>query len=205
MLTGQQVSAGFIDRANARLAERLTEAGFATALHTALLAEPVLAADETPVEVVTPAVEEDTGQPAGAPHVLVIRTPDKRLVLLTAMGSRRYEEVIAALRTFTGYLIVDGFGAYQRLLPDPDPGAGAGAGRVAPGGLLAGSSSAASTCSAAASPWPSSAPAACSPGPRRSSRCCARPTPTSRPPNRPAGPPWTPTCWPGCATATTPP
>jgi hypothetical protein len=138
MLTGQQVSAGFVDRANARLAERLTEAGFATALHTALLAEPVLAADETPVEVVTPAVEEDTGQPAGAPHVLVIRTPDERLVLLTALDSRRYEEVIASLRAFTGYLIVDGFGAYQRLLPDPDPGMGASVARVTPGGLLAG-------------------------------------------------------------------
>jgi len=122
MLTGQGVSAGFVDRANARLAEQLTTAGFDDALLAALLAEPVLTADESPVEVVTPAVEEQTGQPVpGAPHVLVLRTPDERLVRLTAADSRRHEEVLASLRTFTGYLIVDGYGAYQKLLPDPDP------------------------------------------------------------------------------------
>jgi transposase len=53
MLTGEQVSAGFVDRANARLAERLTAAGFDDALLATLLAEPVLTADESPVEVVT--------------------------------------------------------------------------------------------------------------------------------------------------------
>jgi len=120
-------------------------------LLAALLAEPVLTADESPVEVVTPAVEEQTGQPVpGAPHVLVLRTPDERLVRLTAADSRRHEEVLASLRTFTGYLIVDGYGAYQRLLPDPaaDPGDGCGetvggqvdqtVGQGAPTGLLAG-------------------------------------------------------------------
>jgi hypothetical protein len=50
MLYGQQVSAGFVDRANARLAERLCAAGFGQAIHAALLAEPVLTADESPVE-----------------------------------------------------------------------------------------------------------------------------------------------------------
>ena len=126
MLTGQEVSAGFVDRANARLAEQLTAAGFDEALLAALLAEPVLTADESPVEVVTPAKDTDTGEPAGAPHVLVLRTPDERLIRLTAADSRRHEEVVASLRTFTGYLIVDGYGAYQRLLPDPtaDPTGG---------------------------------------------------------------------------------
>ena len=120
MLTGQQVSAGFVDRANARLAEQLTAAGFDEALQAALMAEPVLTADESPVEVVTPAVDEQTGQPVpGVPHVLVLRTPDERLVRLTAADSRRHDEVTASLRTFTGYLIVDGYGAYQKLLPDP--------------------------------------------------------------------------------------
>ena len=123
MLTGQDVSAGFVDRANARLAEQLTAAGFDDALLAALLAEPVLTADESPVEVVTPAKDPDTGEPVpGAPHVLVLRTPDERLVRLTAADSRRHDEVVASLRTFTGYLIVDGFVAYQKLLPDPtDP------------------------------------------------------------------------------------
>lgn len=123
MLTGQQVSAGFVDRANARLAEQLTAAGFDDALLAALLAKPVLTADESPVEVVTPTTDEDTGQPVGAPHVLVLRTPDERLVRLTASDSRRHADVVASLRTFTGYLIVDGFTGYQKLIPtkgDPD-------------------------------------------------------------------------------------
>ena len=80
ILYGQNVSAGFVDRANTRLADKLTEAGFDEAMLAALLAEPVLTADESPVQVVTPAVDPDTGQPSpGAPHVLAIRTPDERL------------------------------------------------------------------------------------------------------------------------------
>jgi hypothetical protein len=123
MLTGQDVSAGFVDRANTRLAGQLTEAGFDDALLTALLAEPVLTADESPVEVVSPTLNKDTGQPIGAPHVLVLRTPDERLIRLTASDSRRHADVVASLRTFTGYLIVDGFTGYQKLIPttsDPD-------------------------------------------------------------------------------------
>jgi transposase IS66 family protein len=124
MLTGQEVSAGFVDRANARLAEQLTAAGFDDALLAALLTEPVLTADESPVEVVTPSLDKETGQPVGAPHVLVLRTPDERLVRLTAADSRRHADVVASLRTFTGYLIVDGFTGYQKLLPAAgDPGA----------------------------------------------------------------------------------
>jgi transposase len=124
MLTGQEVSAGFVDRANARLAEQLTAAGFDDALLAALLAEPVLTADESPVEVVAPTLDEDTGEPVGAPHVLVLRTPDERLIRLTASDSRRHADVVASLRTFTGYLIVDGFTGYQKLIPAvADPGA----------------------------------------------------------------------------------
>ena len=42
---------------------------------------PVLnTADESAVQVVTPAIDPDTGQPVpGSPHVLAIRTPDERL------------------------------------------------------------------------------------------------------------------------------
>jgi len=126
MLYGQEVSAGFVDRANTRLAAQLTDAGFEQAMMTALLAEPVLAADESPVEVVTPATDPETGEPVeGAPHVMVIRTPDERLTWLTGLDSRRHDTVIAALRTFVGHLIVDGYPAYQKLLQ-------------AVGGLLAG-------------------------------------------------------------------
>jgi Transposase IS66 family. len=117
ILYGQRVSAGFVDRANARLAERLREAGFDAAMQAALLAEPVLTADESPVEVVTPAKDPETGLPvAGSPHVMVIRTPDERLVWLAGLVSRCYDTVIAGLRSFAGHLVVDGYGAYQRLL-----------------------------------------------------------------------------------------
>jgi hypothetical protein len=117
ILYGQNVSAGFVDRANTRLSDKLTEAGFDRAMLAALLAEPVLAADESPVQVVTPAVDPDTGLPVpGSPHVLAIRTPDERLAWLAGLTSRSYDTVIAALRTFAGHLIVDGYGAYQRLL-----------------------------------------------------------------------------------------
>ena len=152
MLTGQAVSAGFVDKANTRLAEALTAAGFENAMQTTLLAEPVLTADESPVQVVTPAVEESTGAPVpGAPHVFVLRTPDERLVWVTALDSRRHDEVTASLRTFTGYLIVDGYGAYQKLLLQPDGQASsdqassdqatpddAATDQVRPGGVLAG-------------------------------------------------------------------
>jgi transposase len=150
MLTGQDVSAGFVDRANARPAEALTAVGFEQAMLAALMAGPVLTAEESPVEVVTPATNKDTGQPVpGAPHVFVLRPPDERLVWLTALDSRRHDEVTASLRRFTGYLIVDGYGAYQTLLPRPatttgdattgEVGAGeVGPGRAVPSGLLAG-------------------------------------------------------------------
>jgi transposase len=116
ILYGQSVSAGFVDRANTRLAAKLTEAGFEQAMLAALMAEPVLAADESPVQVVTPATDPDTGLPVpGSPHVLAIRTPDERLAWLAGLTSRSYDTVIAALRTFAGHLIVDGYGAYQRL------------------------------------------------------------------------------------------
>jgi hypothetical protein len=117
IVLGQRVSAGFVDRANARLAGQLQRGGFETAMRAALLAEPVLTADESPVEVVRPATDPDTGAPvAGSPHVMVIRNPDERLSWLSGLVSRCYDVVIAGLRAFAGHLIVDGYGAYQRLL-----------------------------------------------------------------------------------------
>ena len=68
----------------------------------ALAAQDALAADETPVNVLTPrppaapeeAGEHDTDEhkdtaSAGTPHVLIIRTPDGLLTWLQALGSRR--------------------------------------------------------------------------------------------------------------------
>jgi hypothetical protein len=54
---------------------------------------------------------------AGAPHVLITRTPDGRLTFLQAMASRRKAALAAGLpATFTGYLITDGYADYQHLL-----------------------------------------------------------------------------------------
>jgi transposase len=130
MLLGVPVSAGWVDKAAARLSGQLEQAGFDAAMRAALAAEPVLAADETPVNVLAPgAVPPPAGQqeedpeagdkPApGAPHVLAVRTPGERLTWLQALGSRRKEDVTGGIPArFTGFLITDGYTAYQGLLP----------------------------------------------------------------------------------------
>jgi len=63
--------------------------------------------------------EEKDGKKAaaGAPHVLVVTTPDARLRLLLAMASRRKAHVGAGIpAAFTGYLMTDGYAGYQHLL-----------------------------------------------------------------------------------------
>jgi hypothetical protein len=116
MLLGMPVSPGFVDGASERLDARLQDAGFDAAMQAALQAEPALAADETPVNLIDDRAglaEED----AGAPHVLVIRTPHRGLTWLRALGSRQHAAITAILAFFTGFLISDGYGAYQDLLP----------------------------------------------------------------------------------------
>ena len=118
MLLGVPVSAGFADKANARLSQKLQAAGFDGAMQAALENEPVLAADESPVSVLARNANPDTGElETGAPHVLVICTPSGRLVWLQALASRRAEGIVALLSFFTGFLITDGYTAYQQLLP----------------------------------------------------------------------------------------
>ncbi len=117
MLLGVAVSAGFVDRASARLAQKLAAAGFDEAMRAALLAEPALGADESPVYVLRPQTDPDTGEPLpGAAQVMVVRTPDERLVWLRPLVSRAARSVLALLEGFAGYLIVDGYSVYQRLL-----------------------------------------------------------------------------------------
>jgi hypothetical protein len=97
----------------------------------ALAAEDVLAADETPVNVLDrtpqPAPEPDgkdekdpegkDARAAGSPHVLIVRTPDGRLTFLQAIGSRRKGSVGGGIpAAFTGHLIADGYAGYQHLL-----------------------------------------------------------------------------------------
>jgi hypothetical protein len=62
MLTGVPVSAGWVDKAGAWLSARLERAGFDPAMEAALATEPVLAADETPVNVLD---RTASAQPAG--------------------------------------------------------------------------------------------------------------------------------------------
>jgi transposase len=130
MLLGVPVSAGFVDKAAARVSAQLGEAGFGQAMLAALAGEDVLAADETPVNVLdgtapAPAAEESgeadpeqkDGKAGGPPHVLITRTPDGRLTFLQAMASRRTTALAAGLpASFTGYLITDGYTGYQHLL-----------------------------------------------------------------------------------------
>jgi transposase len=132
MLTGEDASAGWVDKAVARMSERLRAGGFDEAMAAALAAEDVLAADETPVNVLdktpprAPAAddageadpeEQDGKKAAGAPHVLVVTTPDARLRLLLALASRRKGSVGAGIpAAFAGYLMTDGYAGYQHLL-----------------------------------------------------------------------------------------
>ena len=115
-LLGIPVSPGFVDGASERLNARLEDAGFDGAMQAALEKEPVLAADETPVNLLDPhaGLAEDE---AGAPHLLVVRTPHRGLTWLRALGSRQHAAITAVLSFFTGFLISDGYGAYQELLP----------------------------------------------------------------------------------------
>jgi transposase len=126
MLLGVPVSAGFVDKAAARVNAQLGRAGFDEAMLAALAGQDVLAADETLVNVLRPAAPaagedgadpEETDATAGAPHVLITRTPDGRLTFLQAMASRRKTALAAGLpASFTGYLITDGYTGYQHLL-----------------------------------------------------------------------------------------
>jgi hypothetical protein len=119
MLLGTPVSAGFVDRASARLDEKLQAAGFDAAMQAALVGEAVLGADETPVNVLGRGTDPRTGEPAeGAPHVLIIRPPGGKLTWLRAMSSRRAAAITAILSFFTGFLITDGYTAYQQMLGD---------------------------------------------------------------------------------------
>jgi hypothetical protein len=60
--------------------------------------------------------EEKDKAAAGAPHVLIVRTPDERLTLLQAIGSRRKGDVAGGIPgLFTGSLITDGYTGYQHL------------------------------------------------------------------------------------------
>lgn len=121
MLLGAPVSAGFVARAARRLSGRLADAGFDEAMTQALRAEPVLGADETPVNVLYKDLDENGEPEPGAEHVVVIRTPDARLVSYRPAGSRSKEAIkaLGVLDGYTGYLVRDGY-TYSEIPWDLD-------------------------------------------------------------------------------------
>jgi transposase len=133
MLLGAPVSAGWVDKASARLSALLGKAGLDEAMLAALAGQGVLAADETPVNVLrkdkeaaprATGQEEEPGDPEdgraaapGAPHVLILGTPDGALRWLAAIGSRRKGDVGGGIpAAFAGILMADGYSGYQHLL-----------------------------------------------------------------------------------------
>jgi hypothetical protein len=54
---------------------------------------------------------------AALAQVMMIRTPAERLTWLRALPSRCAEGITGLLKFFTGFLIVDGYTAYQQLSP----------------------------------------------------------------------------------------
>ena len=131
MLLGIPVSPGWVDKASARLAAQLGKAGFDEAMLAALAGEKALAADKTPVNVLDknvpqPAVREDEeeGDPdekektaPGAPHALIIRTPDEQADLAAGPRLAAQGGVAAGIpAAFTGLLMTDGYTGYQHLL-----------------------------------------------------------------------------------------
>jgi transposase len=116
-LPGTPVPAGFVARALARLAQRPGTAGFDEAMKDALRAEEVLCGDETPANVVRKDTGPD-GKPAeGAPHAVVIRTPDARLIWYAAMRSRSSASIagLGVLDGWHGYLVRDDYAAWNQF------------------------------------------------------------------------------------------
>ncbi|MGH3692494.1 MAG: IS66 family transposase [Pseudonocardiaceae bacterium] len=117
MMLGVAVSAGFVARAQERFAQRLKACGFDEAMKTALRAEDVLCADETPTNVIHKNTDEH-GQPLpGAPHAVTVRTPDARLVWYAAMGSRSKTDIagLGVLEGYSGYLVRDDYAGWHQF------------------------------------------------------------------------------------------
>jgi hypothetical protein len=116
-LLSTPVSTGFVARALERFAQRLAAAGFDDVMTTALRAEDVLCADETPTNVIHKNTDEH-GQPmAGSPHAVTVRTPDARLVWYAPIGSRS-KAAIAALGVmdgYAGYLVRDDYAGWHQF------------------------------------------------------------------------------------------
>jgi transposase len=116
-LAGVAVSTGFVARALERFAQRLAEAGFDDAMKTALRAEDVLCADETPTNVVGTDTDAHGEPVAGSAHAVTVRTPDARLVYYAPIGSRSKTALagLGVLEGYAGYLVRDDYAGYYQF------------------------------------------------------------------------------------------
>lgn len=118
-LLSAPVSTGFVARAHERVADTLDQTGFDAAMRSALAAEPVLCADETPGNIARPDTDED-GQPVpGAPLVVCVHTPEQRLVWYRQLPART-KKALRALGLFadyTGYPVRDDYTAWHQFDP----------------------------------------------------------------------------------------
>ena len=116
-LLGVPVSSGFVGRAVERLAQRLAAAGFDDAMITALRAQDVLCADETPTNVVSTGTDEHGESVAGSAYAVTVRTPDARLVWYAPIGSRSKTALAAlgVLEGYAGYLVRDDYAGYHQF------------------------------------------------------------------------------------------
>jgi transposase len=112
-LFGVDVSAGWIGKVADRLAASL--AGFHADLGRALLAEPVLLGDETPVNAIedSPETEEQLGR-SFVPYVFTFRTPEP--VWLSAGHTRGHAALDAfeMIDRYTGTFVSDDYGGYSK-------------------------------------------------------------------------------------------
>lgn len=121
MLLGTPVSAGFVCQATERLATALAAGGYDESVTAALTGAAVLAADETPVEVITTGVDAEDRPRPGSPYILTVLAPGG-LTWLTALGSRSKTALRAGgiLDTFTGVLVRDDYAGYYQFDPQLD-------------------------------------------------------------------------------------
>ncbi|MDQ3150216.1 MAG: IS66 family transposase, partial [Actinomycetota bacterium] len=119
MMLSAPVSTGFVARALARFAQRLAGAGFDEAMRTALRAEDVLCADETPTNVIHKDTDEQGRPVPGAPHAVTVRTPDARLVWYAPIGSRSKTALtgLGVLEGYTGHLVRDDYVGWHQFDP----------------------------------------------------------------------------------------
>jgi hypothetical protein len=115
-LLGAPVSTGFVARAQQRLADLLDGAGYDEAMKQALRAEPVLGADESPVNVVDN-LDSDAAPATGAAHVVTVRTPDQRLVWYQAVTSRSSQSIknLGIFDRWYGVLVRDDYAGYHQF------------------------------------------------------------------------------------------